>query len=407
MTHCLVTFLGRATREQGTGPYRQADYRFPDGHRERAAFLGFPLRAWLEAEKLVIFGTAESMWDHLFEGDLAEGDLAIEGKDDERVALIDDVQAGYVTQARLDSLAPHLAAHLCCEVQLTIIPRALEAHEQTRLLEMLAAAAKGADLLSLDITHAFRHLPMLAFTAALCLRFVQPGLSIEGLWYGALDPETDTASVHNLGGLLETADWLAALQRHEWLGDYEGIADLVEVSDAELAKDLRTATFRESIHQAQQARGNIRNARNLLNTQSLQGPGALFQPVLLERMNWVDEQALYLRQRRNALDALERKDYLRASLYGFEGFITKLTQDRHDSGRINDYQARAESREAFESEKPRALWCRYELLRDLRNVLAHGNRPAFSNTQQAIASPEALGAALEKCFSHLLPKPGE
>lgn len=400
MTHCLVTFLGRPLRENGNGEYKRLDYQFSDGHAARAAFLGFPLRDWLKADRLVVFGTAGSMWDHLF-----EGDLTIEGNDNERLALMEEVADASVTQPRLDMLAPQLAAYLDCDVQLKIIPTALEAADQQQLLHMLAGAAEGADCLSIDVTHGFRHLPMLAVTAALCLRVIRPELRIEGLWYG----ELGSGTVHNLDGLLETADWLAALQRNEWLGDYDGIADLVEDGDAELADHLRAATFHESIHQARQARGNIRNARSLLKADSLHGPGALFQPTLLQRMSWVDEDTLYLRQRRNALDALERNDYLRASLYGFEAFVTRLVQDPEFGGKSSadtkKPDTREEARTKFRSEhQSKDIWDAYTLLRQLRNVLAHGNTAEGKSAQNAIHSANNLRTALRRSFDKLLPE---
>lgn len=399
MTHCLVTFLGRTPRVNGDGDYKRVDYRFPDGHVARAAFLGFPLRRWLDADRLVIFGTTGSMWDHVF-----EGDINIRGNEDQRFELLEDVEAGQVDQERLDALAPHLAAQLDCEVQLKLIPDALETNEQAHLVHMLAEAAEGADRLSVDVTHGFRHLPMLAFAAGLYLRFVKPDLAIQGLWYGSLEPDTGRAAVHDLRGLLEIADWLSALQRHEWLGDYEGIADLVEAERPTLASALRHASFQESIHQGQQARGNIREARRQLDAQPLNGPGALFAPALRQRMSWVDEQALYLRQRRQALGALARSDFLRASLYGFEAFITKLTQQRFESGRINDPSARREAKETFEqAHHERAHWRAYTDLRGLRNVLAHGNQPDKGDVAAALDSRERLRSSLQACFDALLP----
>jgi CRISPR-associated Csx2 family protein len=400
VSHCLVTFLGRTPREAG-GAYKKADYHFRDGHVARAAFFGFPLRDWLAADRLVVFGTAGSMWDHLF-----EGDIEVHGADDERLALIDDVRAKNAPQDRLDRLTPYLAAHLGCDVQLTLIPEALETAEQTHLVRMLADAAEGAEHLSLDVTHGYRHLPMLAFAASLYLRILRPELSIEGLWYGSLNPDTSEAAVHDLRGLLEIADWLSALQQHESLGSYDGIAELLETGDADLAEQLRMASFRESIHQGQQARKNIRTARDRLESLPLTGPAELFKPILAERMGWVDEQSLYLRQRRQALEALKRHDYLRTSLYSYEAFITALVHERKQNPDLNDHATRKDVREAFWEQRHQetpAVRNAYELLLNVRNVLAHGNRARTPEAQRAIANAEDLHAALRDCIDTLLP----
>lgn len=400
MSHTLLTFLGRAPRKNGESEYPQANYRFPDGAWHSAAFVGFPLRQWLGADRLVVFGTPGSMWDHLF-----EGDLAIEGDDDKRLELMHSAQEQqHVTQAQLDDLAPALAGHLGCEVELRIIPDALEPSDQTELLRALAEAAPAEGRLSIDVTHGYRHLPMLALTAALYLRTLRPALYIQGLWYALYDPATGEAAVHNLAGLLATMDWLNALQRLDWLGDYGGVADLLAEDQSALAGNLREASFRESIHQGQKARSNIRQARKQLQEQPLANPGAMFQDALEQRMTWTEEDVLYLRQRRHAYAALEREDYLRATLYGFEAFVSKLTRAEFGDGQVNDYEARDQARKAFiDRTGDRRLKNAYQLLNNLRNVLAHGNQARTASAQSAIASREALEQALSDCFATLLP----
>lgn len=395
--HVLVSFLGRTPRNEDG--YRLTTYRLPDGTTEKAAYLGYCLQRWLCPKRLVILGTAGSMWDHLF-----ERDVALDGHDDKRVALMDAVKDGAVEQTQLDELAPLLAEARGCDVVLRVIPKALAESEQVALLQALAQTTDGAERLSIDITHGYRHLPMIALTAALYLRAARPSLAIEGLWYGAYQPEAGTADVCNLSGLLNITDWIIALQRHDWLGDYGAIAGLIE--DKAIAEDLRQAAFCESIHQGQQARGLLRKARDRLREHPLSGPGELFQPLLEGRMAWVDGNYLYQRQRVQALDALLRDDYLRASLYGYEAFITRLTQERGDAGRQNDPAKREQAKNWFKDAKPygSGYFRQYCRLSDTRNVLAHGNTAKSEKVQQALASPRRLRELLEDCFAALLPE---
>ncbi|EAR23049.1 TIGR02221 family CRISPR-associated protein [Nitrococcus mobilis] len=395
--YVLVSFLGRTPRNEDG--YRQTTYRLPDGTREQAAYLGYCLQRWQRPDRLVILGTAGSMWDHLFERDV---DLA--GQEEEkRLELGDWVDRQAVTQEHLDALTPLLAASLGCEIELRIIPEALKENEQVALLQILDQATEGATHLSIDVTHAYRHLPMIALTAALYLRAARPELAIEGLWYGAYRPETATAEVCDLSGLLNITAWIEALQRHDWLGDYGAVAELIKADHATVAENLRQAAFCESIHQGQRARGLLKKARNNLHEHPLSGPGALFQPLLEERMKWVDGNYLYERQRTQALNALRQDDYLRASLYGFEAFITKLAQERGFVGRQNEQAERETAKEWFETEKP-ASYTQYQLLRKTRNALAHGDKAKSDRVQQALASPQRLRALLEECFTVLLPE---
>lgn len=46
--------------------------------------------------------------------------------------------------------------------------------------------------MSLDITHGFRYLPMLALLSVMHLRVVR-AVQIQGIYYGAYDPDTGAA----------------------------------------------------------------------------------------------------------------------------------------------------------------------------------------------------------------------
>lgn len=396
--HVLVSFLGRTPRNEDG--YRQTTYRLPDGATEQAAYLGYCLQRWQRPDRLVILGTTGSMWDHLF-----ERDMALKGHDDERVALMDAVKSEAVEQAQLDALGPLLAASLDCEVALRIIPKALVEGEQVVLLQTLAQATDGAARLSIDVTHAYRHLPMIALTAALYLRAARPELAIEGLWYGAYRPETDTAEVCNLSGLLNITDWIEALQRHDWLGDYGAVAELIKADHAAVAGDLRQAAFCESIHQSHKARKLLTKARSRLHQNPLNGPGKLFQPLMEERMRWIDRNQPYQRQRDNALAALRRNDLLRAALYGFEAFITKLTQQQEGSEQAENETARQRATDSYRRHRPPKTFEAYDRLRDIRNALAHGDRrPERPDVQQALGSHEKLYRLIDDCLRRLLPE---
>lgn len=97
----LISLLGRVQRP-GSGSYRTVEYQFDDGTRAEAAFLGWPLARRLKPDRLLILGTATSMWDHLFEGDLDIADQAEERRL-ELMRLVDADQP--VPEALLHSLS--------------------------------------------------------------------------------------------------------------------------------------------------------------------------------------------------------------------------------------------------------------------------------------------------------------
>ncbi len=168
MSSVLLTFLGRVPKDQQS--YRVTRYDFGDGQtQELAAFFGWPLQQRLHAERLVIMGTTGSRWDHLFEGDLSFGNAG----DEARLALVEACEEMAVTTALLAPLAPLLVQRLGCEVRLEIIPYAHDPAEQVALLRIMAAHVEAGDRVHLDVTHGFRHLPMLGILSALHLRIAR------------------------------------------------------------------------------------------------------------------------------------------------------------------------------------------------------------------------------------------
>lgn len=72
MPTVLLTFLGRVPKSECG--YQATRYDFGDGLAdEPVAFFGWPLQRRVRADRLVVLGTAGSMWDPLFEEGIASG----------------------------------------------------------------------------------------------------------------------------------------------------------------------------------------------------------------------------------------------------------------------------------------------------------------------------------------------
>ena len=399
MSSVLLTFLGRVPKDQNG--YRVTRYDFGDGAPTApSAFFGWPLQRRLGARRLVIMGTSGSMWDHLFEGDLPFGREGEEA----RLALVEAVQDMAVTPEHLRPLTPLLAERLGCEVWLEIIPYARDAAEQVELLRLMAAHVAGGDEVHLDVTHGFRHLPMLGVLSALHLRIVRQA-QIAGIWYGAYDPDTGEAPVHNLVGLLSIADWLQALHTYDKDGDYGVIAPLIEASSQLAAAHLRQAAFYEKTNNIGQARSALRKFREICATATTDPLVNLFVPELLKRTAWVDNNSLSDRQYELAWNHLEHGDYLRAATLGFEAVVTRLVEAAPGMLDPHLYETRETVKKGWEAEMkvPRkdrtAMQQAYLDLREIRNVLAHGSRSPFGPIQKALAAEEKLKATLTKALT--------
>jgi len=389
MATTLITFLGRVPKAEGS--YRKTRYDFGDGTpQEEVAFFGWALARRLQPQRLVILGTNGSMWDHLFDGDLRLGGT----QEDERFALMFAADEKRATQSQLDALAPLLADHLGIDVVLRIIPYCRNEAEQMAVLSLMAEAVHPHDTVHLDVTHGFRHLPMLALLAALYLQHARKA-HVAGIWYGAFDPDTGSAPVHDLRGLITLAEGLQALAAFDFSGDYRAFAPvLAEAGHGDLAQKLNAAGYYENILNVSAATGKLREVIPDLTALAKHNDAAgLLAPLIQNRVEWLYQKKEYDKQRALARNALERHDYLRAVLYAYEAVITRLCQQAGVS--ITDFDQRERVRKAYEER----VWNgeegkRYRLLKDLRNQVAHGNRGNRAEVQQALLNEREMRKTL-------------
>lgn len=396
----LLTFLGRVPKTE-RGSYRRTRYDFGDGRvGEELAFFGWALQRRLRLERMVILGTRGSMWDHLFEGDLALGSA----EEASREALIAAVENSNVQQEQLDPLQDVLSRTVGCSVRLVIIPYCRTEAEQIEVLRCMATEIQHGETVHIDVTHGFRHLPMLALLAGLYLQ-IERSAQVGGIWYGAYDPDTGQAPVYELSGLLRIAQGLQALAAFDWSGDYRVFADLLDRSGATgAAEGLRRAGYYENILNVGAATGELRKLRPELCDLGRDSPDLeLLLPLIDQRIGWLDEDRQYEKQLALAQHALARSDYLRATLYAYEAVITRLCQQQRVDA--NDYEAREQARKDYEERIRRgdsAQWERYSLLKNLRNQVAHGTRGSLGVVQQCLLNESRLRAKLTRLIEEIV-----
>lgn len=392
----LITFLGRTPKEQGS--YRLTSYDFGDGTTPTVpvAFFGWALHERLHPKRILILGTSGSMWDHLFETDLDLGE-----QDEElRLQLIDSTKTKAVTQEQLDSLAPLLKKQLGCNIDLMIIPYCRDDAEQSALLRHVSRHVGIGERVHLDVTHGFRHLPMLALLAALHLRLVRSA-HIEDIWYGSFDPDTREAPVYRLNGLLRIADWLQALSTFDKDSDYGVFAQLLAADGLpeDKTRALGLASHDENMLSFGRARAHLGTARQAFN--SIGGISELYIPLLLERTDWIKEQDDANRLSRLTRNALAEGDFMRAAILLPLAFAERLKRPGENT---SDYNVL----EAIEEEYRKGLRglvhlkSEYEKAKRLRNSLAHASRPRDATTRRNLESPELLEKEMRRLIKVLL-----
>ena len=376
----LISFLGKGLDPQ-TG-YRQATYRFDAHFAPTVPFFGLALADYLKPQRLILVGTAGSMWDVFFER---------QGNDDEAVLrLMEATEAGTVDPQLLDLPSRRLGDRLGIPVDCLLIPYARDAAEQAEVLHALAAVVHRGERLCLDLTHGFRHLPMLALVAARYLERVA-GVEVEELYYGAYDMRNSAGEtpVLHLRGLLTMLDWVDALATYDKDGDYGVFAPLLasDGMDKRSAERLADAAYYERTSNPLPAQKTLSGVFPAVEAH--RGPfGALFGETLKQRIGWFRGAQREDWELSLATAYLERRDYLRAATFLYEAFITRAC---HQSDlNPNDFAKRKTAYQASRAKQP-AL----RQLVDLRNALAHGVRPHTDESERSLADENRLRNRLQ------------
>lgn len=387
----LISFLGKGRYDKQHG-YRNATYVFDANFNRTVPFFGMALAEYLTPTRLILIGTSGSMWDVFFERESGQQDESL-------LALIEAVEADGVTADMLTEHAERLSGRLGYPVECMPIDYARDETGQARLLGQLAERLNDGERIAIDVTHSFRHLPMLALVAA---RFLEKtrGVAVDDIYYGAYDmadPTTGGVPVIRLKGMLNTLDWIDALATFDKDGDYAAFSSLFDAAgNPAAASAMRQAAFFERTNQVGQARAPLKTFREQM-TVADSPMFSLFGDALTARTKWVDQQSYTDRQDALAEQFLERGDYLRAAILGFESVVSRLVKLQGGLDPMNYEHRHAvkteldeKVRKAGRSGKLSAALSAYRDLRELRNVLAHGSRSAFAEIQQAIGSERAL-----------------
>lgn len=379
----LISFLG--TGQKGKG-YETTNYVL-NGQEYPEKYISISLVKALKPTKLILLGTAGSVWDVFFE----------KGADDleeEWLSLSDKVANSSVTQDDLKPFEDYLSQKLNTQVYCVLTSFARDTKEQADILLKLEHYLDSNEEAILDVTHGFRHLPMLALVAARFLKRIK-NIDVQHIYYGAFDmKKDDKCPILDLDGMLSMLDWVDALTTFDKDGDYGQFADLLvqENFDKNKARLLKEASFFERTT-------NSSKASEKLNTifkdlENFNSPiFDLFKPQLIKRLTWFRESNRGLREQQLAKEYLERKDYLRAVVYAMEGIISNaIYQDKDD---INNYDVRNKKSDELAKNSQS-----FKELRPLRNTLAHGNRN-HSKVSELTGDEKKLSQNLKDRFANL------
>lgn len=328
MASLLISFLGRAQyREDGKrGEYRETRYAFgrpgeverwvspPSKHFAHAVFRfqrdGSRARPF---DRVVILGTSGSMWDSLADSFGSEGDA---GLTETALRLSDLVDSQTVDQATLDRYAEELNAARQTDIRLRLIPSATEPNDQAEILSQIESVVEDQDRVWIDVTHGFRHLPMIGLAAA-SLITSHKNATIDEIAYGALDltrdGETPVVSLTWILSLLRAIGGMSEMARNQNLKPL-----IACFPPGRLRDTLNDIAYKLDVMRIDEAATAARAAIRQLDESLADLPVelGLLAGVMRKRLEQYTEHSRDIKGlTQMARLALEQDDFLRTSIY--------------------------------------------------------------------------------------------
>ncbi|HXG11849.1 MAG TPA: TIGR02221 family CRISPR-associated protein [Gemmataceae bacterium] len=261
MATTLLSFLGRGpyAPDGKRKPYLKTQYQFDSWTSPEVTFFLHAALDWLRGrrgmtpDRLVVLGTSGSMWDELV--------LALctaQSNEDRRridelclhlLSRVDEQKTGHDD---LDQVQKELAHVLKIDVHTELIPNGRTQEEQAQILKALQRHVRDGDRVILDVTHGFRHQPMLALGAAVLLARLR-NAKIEEILYGANDMRAASgpAPVVFLRWLLDLLEWADSIGQLRAGGRLRSLTRVVQ--DGKLQKALADTAFLLATNQVHQA----------------------------------------------------------------------------------------------------------------------------------------------------------
>ncbi len=374
MSSILITTLGKA-RKSDNGRYREISYQFADGFTFTSSFFLLALLKHCEKlqqapERILVMGTASSMWDALLEMTPMDNTELAE-------KLLAETDAGAVQPQTLRELSRELSAVLHYDISCQLIPLGRNAVEQAEILRIMAAETPEKASVCLDVTHGLRILPLLELLAMIYLQQVRQA-RVTGLFYGAADlaeqrGDVLTAPVIRLDYVLELFKWLSILPVADSTGRYDALAELM-TERPELAQALSAHSLHLRTNQTIAARDSAQGIDVLLEQPFADPVAELYRTTLQRKFNWRKGDDLASWQILSAKAALRAGDFLRCVILLREARVSlALPPNQQHNQAARDKKLGELNRDTDHTD---------ELLNELRNCLAHASSP---ETRSAIS----------------------
>lgn len=380
MPTMVVSFLGRGpyTPSGVRLDYFQTSYQFADWCSDKVPFFLEAMLCWLREKrqcklaKLIVLGTSGSMWDALV-------CRLVPMRDEIEtmwIELSQRVDSSQVTKDDLLKVEQVLSDALDLEVRTELILPGQSKPDQAQILFVLQQHVQASDRVYLDVTHGYRHQPMLGLGAAAFLTRAR-GATVEDIFYGAIEmrgSKDAPAPVVSLRWLLDLLAASDSVERFRTGGSLAGLEAVIPNSENELIEVLAKTAFFVSTNQIARATQAAHQALTLLQKAETDPLLDLMRPSIAGSLSKI---TACRRNPRGILElarlALRQQDYLRAAA---------LLSEAADAA-TNELGVKLNRKHV-------------NAIKTLRNAVVHASEAGWARISQVMDSPKEMSRFLHE-----------
>ena len=333
MQNTLVSFIGKGAfkdRNLGSsGGYIKTKYisNDPEALIHESSEVTFVTKALYEFyhfDKIIIIGTKGSTWTEVASNFVP---LEFQQKSD-YIELVKKLETKdqNLTHEELVTLA-----EICSKAlkDVTFVFKLFDDQDDFSLFNSIIESIEANDLITIDVTHGFRTIPMFCFSAIQYLTFVN-NIEIKRVVYGKFEgvPRDAPKPIINLSTMLTLNKWISSFAQYNKTNDLSNFSELLSNTkytskpNLDLVAKLDQISFNEKVTLASHSLDLLKDIDVTKELDQSDPILRLFTKPLQERIDYRNEKTLAHSIFKLARKYIATKDFTRAILYLHEALMT-------------------------------------------------------------------------------------
>ena len=332
----LISFLGTGSfASKETRTYRTANYHLGEKNLGSYPFISAALRKHYDIDCILLVGTVHSMWEEVYRWFCEDNKQAID--EDAYISIADACEkSNYLS----DLAIPYqdlIEQTMGGGSKVVLIKYGLNEEEirtNTDIILGLQQYLQNNDELIVDVTHAFRSLPLFMMNLLIYLKNVsQKKISITHIHYGMLDisKELGYAPIIDLKSMMDVNDWITGAYSFSEFGNAYKISKLIKDEDGNvstLLEEFSNLMNLNHLHAIQKIAQRLASIKNK-NYKTLI-PELTITPIVQSFISQFGANNTHsLFQLKVARWQLDHRKYAQAFLTVQESIITYVCEQNH------------------------------------------------------------------------------